>query len=159
VVHAIDGGEERGTLVRVVGPAAGAVAALRLAEAFGGPPAPDTSRLSDTLAALAVPAIDDRALDAPLAFVTTGTYPELLGNLQYKVMEGMLRPLPPVWDVLHLAHGPYQQAVEGRATFLALTRPDAPREDELLDRFATMLDPGRHALVRLAATSPAPLAI
>ena len=66
----------------------------------------------------------------------------------------MLLPLPPVWDVLHLAHGPFQQCADGAATFLALTRPDAPGEDELLDRFAAMLDPTRHALVRLSASAP-----
>jgi creatinine amidohydrolase len=159
VAQTIDGEDEFGTLVRVVGPMTGSVAALRLAEALGGPTTPDLDRLGGALATLAVPAIDLEALDAPLALVTTGTYGELVANLQYKIMEGMLLPMPPVWDVLHLPHGPYQQRVDGRATFLALGRPDAPGEADLLDRFASMLDPARHTLVRFAATLPAPLAL
>ena len=68
-------------------------------------------------------------------------------------------PMPPVWDVLHLAHGPFQQRFDGRATFLALTRADATSEDELLDRLATMLLPERHVLVRLPASLPGALAL
>jgi creatinine amidohydrolase len=158
-VQTIDGKDEFGTLVRVVGPMTGYIAALRLAHALGGPPAPEVDPILDALATLAMPAVDDETLAAPLAFVTSGTYGELVSNLQYKVMEGMLRPMPPAWDVLHLAHGPYQERVGERTTFLALARPDAPGEAEALDRFAAMLEPGRHALVRLAARLPAPLAL
>jgi creatinine amidohydrolase len=64
-----------------------------------------------------------------------------------------------VWDALHLAHGPFQQRVAGRATFVVLARRDAPGEEALLDRFASMLDPDRHTLVRLAARRAAPLAL
>src|SRR6185436_17455672 len=64
-----------------------------------------------------------------------------------------------VWDALDLAHGPFQQVLSGPATFLALTRPDAPGEADVLDRFASILDPARHALLRLAARTPAPLAL
>ena len=80
-------------------------------------------------------------------------------DLRFKVLEGMLRPLPPMWDVLELAHGPFQQAVKTPATFLALTRHGAPDEGPLLDRFEAMLDPGRHTLLRLPASLPAPLAV
>jgi creatinine amidohydrolase len=156
VVATTDGEDELGTLVRVVGPMTGYVAALRLAEALGGPVAPDLRGAGE---AVVTPDVAVDALEAPLALLTTGTYGELVPNLQYKVMEGMLLPMPPVWDVLHLAHGPFQQRARGRATFLALTRADAPGEDALLDRLASMLDPGRHALVRLAARRPAPLAL
>jgi len=156
VVHTIDGEDEYGTLVRVIGPMTGYVAAIRLAAMLGGAAAPD---LTLPPAPAAAPPIDAATLAAPLAFLTTGTYGELVQNLQYKVMEGMLLPMPPVWDALHLAHGPFQQRVGGPATFLALTRPDAPGEDAVLDRFATMLDPARHTLLRLPARSPVPLAL
>jgi hypothetical protein len=56
------------------------------------------------------------ALGAPLAFIVSGSYGELVTNLRLKVVEGMLRPLPPAWDLLHLAHGPFQQAITGPAT-------------------------------------------
>jgi creatinine amidohydrolase len=159
VVQTIDGEEERGTLVRVVGPMTGYVAALRLAHALGGAPMANVATITDALTTAALPPLELAAFDHPLAFVTSGTYGELVTNLQYKVMEGFLRPMPPAWDVLHLAHGPYQQQLPGRATFVALARPDAPSEGELLDRFASMLDPARHMLVRLTARLPAPVAL
>jgi creatinine amidohydrolase len=159
VVQTIDGEEERGTLVRVVGPLTGYVAALRLAEVLGGPSVPDFATVVDVIADIAAPPVDVGVLDAPLAFITSGTYGELVANLQYKVMEGFLRPMPPAWDVLHLAHGPYQQQVAGRATYLALVRPGAADADALLDRFASMLDPTRHAIVRLVARLPAPASL
>ncbi len=159
VVQTIDGGEERGTLVRVVGPLTGYVAAMRLAHALGGPAMIDVARIVDAFARVAPPALDLDALDRPLALVTSGTYGELVANLQFKLLEGFLRPMPPAWDVLQLAHGPYQQQVDVHATFVALTRPDAPSEGVLLDRFASMLDPARHALVRLPARLPSPASL
>lgn len=157
VVQTIDGEDEFGTLVRVVGPMTGYIAALRLAAVLGGPAAPSAAALVAACTPSVVPHIDlgsDR-----LAFVTSDTYGELTQNLQYKVLEGLLRPLPPVWDVLQLAHGPFQERATEPATFVALTRPDARGEAEALDRFASMLDPTRHALVRLAARSGLPLAL
>jgi creatinine amidohydrolase len=157
VVQTIDGEDEFGTLVRVVGPMTGYVAALRLAAALGGPPAPTAEALADACAPNRSTHIDLGA--APLAFVTSGTYADLVTNLQFKVLEGLYRPLPPVWDILHLAHGPFQERATQTATFLALTRPDAPGEAQALDRFAAMLDPTRHTLLRLPARHGLPLAL
>lgn len=156
-VQTIDGEDEFGTLVRVVGPMTGYVAALRLAAALGGPSAPSAEVLIDACTPGPLPHFDLAA--ESLAFVTSGPYGELTQNLQYKVLEGLLRPQPPVWDVLHLAHGPYQQRATERATFVALTRPDAPGEALALERFAAMLDPSRHALIRLPARHALPLAL
>jgi creatinine amidohydrolase len=150
------GAEEFGTLLRVVGPMAGYLAAVRFAERLGFASA---AGLDDVLAALARVVPPAVTLDERLAFLASGTYVELTQNLQYKVLEGMLLPLPPVWDLLHVAHGPFQQAFPHRATFIALARADAPGEEALLDRFAGMLDPSRHRLVRTTATLPGPLAI
>jgi creatinine amidohydrolase len=111
------------------------------------------------LARLSVPDVPSEWLERPLALVASGSYGALTANLQYKMMEGALLPMPPVWDVLHLAHGPFQQRFDGRATFLALTRPDATAEDDLLERLATMLVPERHVLVRLPASLPGVLAL
>ncbi len=160
VVH-FAGEDEYGTLVRVVGPVTGTFCALRLARALGVAlaVAPSTVETAVRRAAAATAGIGPATLAAPLALVTSGSYGELVGNLRQKVLEGMLRPPPPVWDLLELAHGPFQQAVSGHATFLALTRPDAPHEAPLLARFESMLDPARHALVRLPATLPAPLSL
>jgi creatinine amidohydrolase len=150
------GAEEFGTLVRVVGPMAGYLAAVRFAERLGfAAPA----RLDAVLAALARVVPPAVTVDERLAFLASGTYVGLTQNLQYKVLEGMLLPFPPVWDLLHVAHGPFQQAFPHPTTFLALARADAPGEGALLDRFAGMLDPRRHRLVVTTATLPGPLAI
>ena len=166
------GAEEYGTLMRVTGPMAGHLAMLRYAAALAAAagrsdalPRPDGARLADAVRAAharadaLAPLAADGRLAGNLAFVASGDYVALAGNLQLKVLEGMLLPLPPVFELLDLAHGPYQQAFPAAATFLALTRPDAPREAELLERFASMLVPERHALVRLPATLPLPFAV
>ena len=152
---------EFGTLVRVIGPLTGSLCALRLARAFG----VDSSLPHDRLAAAVAQApaaaagVPSAALAAPLALVASGAYAELVSNLRRKILEGMLRPMPPVWDPLELAHGPFQQAFAAPATFLALTRPDAPEEQPLLARLEAMLEPERHALVRLPATLPMPFSL
>ena len=155
------GADEYETLVRVAGPVTGFLCALRLARALGALIEMATARLEAALAAApaAIAGVTPAMLAAPLAFVVSGTYGELVTNLRCKVLEGMLRPLPPMWDALELAHGPFQQAVREPATFLALTRPDAPHDEPLLLGFEAMLDPARHSLVRLRASLPSPLAV
>ena len=167
-----DGEEEYGTLLRVTGPLTGYVAVRRLAEALsacpggvGSVPSLDVAHLGDVVRA--APAriatllggVDVGTLLAHAHFVTTGDYGELVANLRYEILEGLLLPAPPAWDLLHVAHGPFQQAFPGPATFLALARADAPDEPALLDRLAAMLDPARHRLVSLPATLPGPLAL
>ena len=51
---------------------------------------------------------------------------ELAENLRLKLVEGLLRPTPPVCDLLDFAHGPYQAAADRNATFLALTVTGTP---------------------------------
>jgi creatinine amidohydrolase len=166
------GADEFGTLMRVAGPMAGYVVALRLAEAVTAAAGRDPSALACDVALVAdriadaparVGAFVARSLPdwrtAPPVFVTSGSYGALVHNLALKVLEGMLLPLPPVWDVLDMAHGPLQQAHGGRATVVALTRPDAAGEAELVARLAAALDPERHVLLRLPATLPSPLAV
>jgi len=155
------GEDEYGTLVRVTGPLAGYLCALRVGRALGAPVDVPTDRMTSVLAAAraATDRITPAMLAAPLALLVSGAYGDLVTNLRLKILEGMLRPLPPAWDLLHLAHGPFQQAVGGPATFLALTRPDAPHEEPLLARFEAMLDPTRHVLIRLPASLPSPLAV
>lgn len=156
------GEDEFGTLVRVTGPLTGYLCAMRLARAFGADVDAPADRIAAALEAafLAGSRIASAALrPAPLAFVVSGTYGELVTNLRLKVLEGMLRPLPPAWDLLHLAHGPFQQAIAGPAVFLALTRADAPHEEPLLAGFEAMLDPARQILLRLRASLPSPFAI
>jgi creatinine amidohydrolase len=83
-VHTIDGEDEYGTLVRVVGPMTGYVAALALAASLGGPAMPDCAAVAGALANPAVPDVPPNALAGPLALVTSGTYGELVSNLSCK---------------------------------------------------------------------------
>jgi creatinine amidohydrolase len=152
---------EFGTLARVIGPLTGSLCALQLARAFGVaiPVLHDRLAAAVGQAPAAVAAVPSSVLAAPLALVASGTYAELVSNLRRKILEGMLRPMPPVWDPLELAHGPFQEAFAAPATFLALTRPDAPEEQPLLARLEAMLEPQRHALVRLPASLPMPFCL
>ncbi len=159
---------EYGTLLRVLGPAAGIVRTLALARAAvraaGRAPGPglalDVERACERIAQApagteaALAALEPAALEAPLAFLTSGSYVDLVSNLQRKVLEGLLRPWPPVVDLLELAHGAFQQACTGRGLWIALARRDAPQEAPLLERTRRMLDPGRHAVIALEAELP-----
>ena len=176
-VYRVPAAEEYGTLLRVAGPLVGAAAAIVLARAIataagavpaGLLPAPDAvtpehvaERLGAALAGASQAAseLDGSAFAAGAALLASGTYGELLGNVRATVQEGLLVPAPPAWDLLEFAHGPYQEIAARAATLVALTRDDAPGEDELLARLATMLVPGRHHLVRLRATLPGALAL
>ena len=159
-------GDEFGTLLRVEGPVAGYVAALRFARSLGLARAPALDRVRNAyLAALErgvalAPTLAPRLAAGPVLLLASGSYREATDNLRLKLVEGLLRPVPPIWDPIEFAHGIFQSLVERRATFLALTRPDAPGEAELLARLRSMLDPERHPLVTLdgdAARLPRPL--
>jgi creatinine amidohydrolase len=156
-----EGADEFGTLVRVLGPLAAYAAAIRLAAALGAPLAcaPDALRGALDVAARAGAALPDDAFDPPLAFLVSGAHGSLTRNVQLKVLEGLLDPLPPVWELLHVGHGPFQQALPRPQRFLALTRADAPDEPALLARLDAMLDPATHPVLRLPATLPGALAI
>jgi creatinine amidohydrolase len=171
-VRAFTGAEEYGTLLRVTGPLAGTLAVIRYAQALAAAagraramPACDGDTLAAAVAATAAKAESLRALAASgdllgrLAFLASGDYSALVDNLRLKILEGLLVPAPPVFDLLEVAHGPFQQACTGVATFLALTRPDAAREGDLLARFEAMRDRERHRLVPLGATLPLPFCL
>ncbi|MGE4649306.1 MAG: creatininase family protein [Myxococcota bacterium] len=166
------GEDEYDGLMRVTGALTGGVAALRMAAALTQAAGRDASALAiraETLEAAlrrapdvvtdARASLPEEALDAPVSLLASGGYAELLGNLQLKFLEGVLQPLPPAWDVLDFAHGPFQQAFPRRATFLALRRSDAVGETELFTRLEALLEPQRHALVELPATLPGPWAL
>ncbi|EAU64608.1 creatininase subfamily, putative [Stigmatella aurantiaca DW4/3-1] len=162
--------DEYTTLVRVLGPMAGYLCALRMAQAIGERAGLASlsvdldaicSRIDQAEAVVEAGFVgrDLSTLPGELAFLASGAYGELTANLRYKVLEGMLAPLPPVWDWLHFAHGPFQQSHDQRAVFIALTHEGEPRETGWLSRLETMLVPERHALVRWESRLPGPLAI
>lgn len=164
VVVPLPGGIEHGTLVRVAGPLAGYALAFRLAAAIVRAagrraihldlePALIAERMAATRAVAAV-LRDPDPLAGRVAFLASGGYGALAGNLALKIEEGLFAPRPPVWDLLDFAHGPYQEIASQRITLLMLARRGAPLEDELLERLRTMLQPDRHRLVVLPATLP-----
>ncbi len=161
------GAEELGLLVRVVGPMCGMLATFGLARSLsaaldgGDVPAADVRAVIATIgdAVRRVPPLATEDLEGNLAFLASGGYGELTDNLRFKVLEGLLRPVPPTWDLLDFAHGAFQQAFAEPAMFLALRRRDAEEEPALVERLESMLDPARHRVVPLVATLPGPLAL
>ncbi len=168
IVH-FPGENEYATLVRITGPMAGYLAAQRIAEAIAsatgrrGPGPLDVEKivraveaaptaLAKSLEAAGVHSL--AFLDRGLAFLAFGAYGELVSNLRYKVLEGLYLPVPPVWDLLHFAHGPFQQAFPNPVTLLALTRTGEPAEHSLVSRVAEMLAADRHRLVVLDSAIP-----
>jgi hypothetical protein len=153
VVWSLPPAEERGFLVRVMGPPAAALAIARL----GGVPGLDAvpAAVEGAIArgfelAKAWPA---GQLRAPL--VATGWYASALELLAWTWMESLWVEAPPVWDALQVAHGPWQQRFGVEGPWLLLSRPDdVPHLFERLEQMAPMGQPMLHA----PATLPAPLA-
>jgi len=163
---------EAGLLLRVVGPLLGALAAIELARALGrsrGAKVPWPTLEGDALAA----ALRDAAargrtlrlaagsdpLAGSLAILAGGVRAAGAGGLARKLLEGLLVPLPPVFDLLDFAHGGFQQLFPGPATVLALLAPEAPEEERLVDRAEAMLEGARHRVLRLSARLPSPYAL
>lgn len=143
---------EPGLLLRVLGPAAATLAALRFAC-----PERDLSELPARVAAAASRATE--ALTGEVAFVTAHGYDAYCHGLAWKWHEGLYRPPPPIWDALQVVHGPLQSFYERPQTLLALCHEGAATEARLFDRLESLLVPGRHKLVRLTAAGPAPLGL
>jgi creatinine amidohydrolase len=159
------GPDEFGTLLRLEGPVAGYVAALRLARSLGLPARAELARVPRAWAAACANAAAHAEELAPrlaadeLLLLASGAYAGATDNLRLKWVEGLRRPLPPVCDPLEFAHGPFQALAARRATLLALARVDAPHERERLERLRELLDPSRHVLVSIEASLPGLLAV
>lgn len=153
--------EERELLVRVEGPMAAAFALARLGlEGVG-------RELPAVLHALpgAVGAAQAKGFAlaerwplehrrAPL--VATGWYAHCLELIAWTWMEAWWTEPPPAFDVLQLAHGPWQQRFHESGPWLCFTRPDdAPG---LWPRLERML-PERQSLLRVEASLPGTLAL
>jgi creatinine amidohydrolase len=162
---------ESGLLLRVVGPALGTLVCIELARSLAaaqGITAPWPALSAEALArAVEDAAARGRALRASLpgdplrGALALLAAPETAraGSLARKLLEGLLVPLPPIFDLLDFAHGGFQQLFGEHATLLALSRADEPLEAALLERTERMLDAGRHRLLRLESRLPAPFAL
>lgn len=151
---------ERGLLIRVIGPTVTCLVALQLIAAWGGPRWPldaiPAAVRAARAAAQATAVAPEALLHGRLALVAAGEYGELCHGLRWKLLEGLWREVPPVFDVLQFAHGPLQGLFYHGLTLLALERAG---DAALLERLERVLAPGRHQLVRLPAALPAPLSI
>ncbi len=153
--------QERELLVRVEGPMAAAFALARLGlEGVG-------RELPAVLAELPelVQAAQNRGFAlaekwpleltrAPL--IATGWYAHCLELIAWTWMEAWWTEPPPAFDVLQLAHGPWQQRFAESGPWLCFTRPDDPAG--LWSRLEQML-PSRQSMVRVGASLPGPMAL
>jgi fructoselysine-6-P-deglycase FrlB-like protein len=156
---------ERGMLLRVTGPAIANVGAVLLAREAGvAIDADELARVPEVLAgapARLAAACDDASiaacLDSPLAIVASGEHGPLARAIAWKFLEGWSVPEPPVWDLLEVAHGPFQQLYGHPGCVLAIVGSEAA-DGDLTSRLRSMLVPSRHVLVTMAAVLPRELA-
>jgi len=147
--HGLDAiAEEKGTLVRVLGPCVATLAAI----AWSGADA-DVEALCAAIESARVPGAGD--LERRVVFVTAGGYGEICSGVATLWSEALYAPRPQMVDVLGFAHGPFQELYESSALVVALERPG---EHDLFDRLGRMLVPERHELVRLRSQLTAPIA-
>jgi creatinine amidohydrolase len=109
--------------------------------------------------ACAAAEVDDAILGRRVAFVTAGAHGELCHAARNAWLESLCVTEPPSWDVLQIAHGPFQEFCESEILLVALERDrgvEGGGERDLFDRLARMLVPRRHALVRLRSSLPRP---
>jgi hypothetical protein len=158
--------DEYTILIRVIGPAAGFLAArLWAGTVEGGLLEPDPRRVAQeaTRAYLAGTEAGRRLADrVPGEGFPTGVVmpmsPSLLDrgqNLSCKFVEGFYQPAPAMMDLLQFAHGPFQQLVSRPRPVWVLHREDAVERD-LLGRIRQMCSevglPLLHADTGLMAT-------
>jgi hypothetical protein len=155
---------EDGLLVRVLGPVAAALALVRLGRAAAGLPHDPL----DALPRLVGDAIErgfalaaswpESTRRAPL--LACGWYARALEPIAWSWMETWFVEAPPTWDVLQVAHGPWQTLCDGPQPLVLLRRPDDP--PELWERLDVMIGhPGvtRRSTIELHATLPGGLAM
>lgn len=140
---------ERTTLLRLVGPLAGYLAALQFADSLapGALPSLDENELLDAVEDAGNKLPSDltewttRQLKGGFHLIAPAPLSEFGQNLSYKLNEGLFLPAPPLWDILQFAHGPFQEncAAARPAILLAGANSD-PCERELFARSRQMLD-------------------
>jgi creatinine amidohydrolase len=139
-------------LIRVAGPAAALLCAVRFAMQCRGDSASALPLLS------ALPARYEGALRdgvelfgserRPICIVAGPELCELSFPLRWKLLEGLRVPDPPVWDLLQVVHGPLQSFFDAPMTLLGLHFHNRPHERLFLDRLEALLEPRRHRLLR-----------
>ena len=98
-----------------------------------------------------------RMLSSPhLALLSYGSGDDLSHGLRWKILEGMWRQAPPVFDALQIVHGPWQGFYDQPTALLALIDERCKAQRALTDRLGAMLKP-HHRLEVLTAKLSAPL--
>ena len=141
---------EGGTLLRVLGPAAAALAACAIVESARG--AGDLCAIARALPRVLASAgerarasaghLASERLDGPCALVSIGVDPAALQAHRWKWLEGLRAGEPFGWDLMEIAHGPIQAAWRPMP-FLVLASADGAPPD-LLARLDRVLAPGGH---------------
>jgi hypothetical protein len=154
---------EAGTLVRIVGPSLAMCAAAAAVRAWGA--ALDLSPLGDLYAGAAgAPAegLDDEILaraargTTPVAIVTGAADGGVARGARWKLLEGWSVREPGGYDVLEIAHGPFQ-AARGAELLAVSLETSGGADAELFDRLERVLT-GEHRLARVRAPGPPLLA-
>ena len=162
----IDSGAEAeyGTLVRLAGPATGFWVVQQILRTFGADAGPDADETATAIEAarrrgeaLAEP-IAARLAREPVLWLAAGTTVLAADNLRLKWAEGLLRPVPPVADLLDFAHGPFQTLYDRDALLVALCHLDGSTHAAEA-RVRELTVPGRHAFVPLEARLEGPAAM
>ncbi|MFO0693972.1 MAG: hypothetical protein U0230_10485 [Polyangiales bacterium] len=143
----VPGADPPGTLVRWIGPTTASLLAFRLAARLL-----DDRAMHERLERAPAAYAKGRALGviAPgtaVSLVVVDQAVECAYAHRWKLLEGLLLPDPPVWDVLQVAHGPLQSFYEREMTLLVLERGHGSL---LVERLRRVLDPTRHRLWHLA---------
>jgi fructoselysine-6-P-deglycase FrlB-like protein len=147
------------TLIRVIGPACGFLAAHRFVAAYSAaaaaaatsssallpPLKPATPAAIGALAALRAPASllcalssSPSSYEGGCVFVAAAPLAGFAHNLAFKFMEGLYWSCPHVVDLLSFSHGTFQQLCL-RPQPVILLQTSAPGEEELVDRCLVML--------------------
>ncbi len=92
-----------------------------------------------------------------LAVLSFGHNDDLSQGLRWKLLEGLWRQAPPVFDLLQVVHGPWQGFYHDEMVLLALLDETCAIQHDLLDRLSRMLTPSKHTLLCLTTTLPSPL--
>jgi creatinine amidohydrolase len=167
--------DEAGLLLRLIGPAAATATILRLAADLEGFPSlrrreaalldPSTiDAVENALATAraraeaAMVGINPSHLFDVVGLVGVGADVSLCEGLRHKLLEGLGRTHPPLWDLCAVVHGPLQSFYERLATLVLFER-DGARAVGLASELGRVLDPARHRLVRLRSALPGPLAL
>ena len=133
--------DEESLLVRVIGPTVATLAALLFVDTISGRGhRPESGRTYSGAALrearMAAPPIV--TAEGRIALVTFGVNPRRYYGLSHKLLETIGEQVP-VWDVLGIAHGPFQHFCDAPVTLIALTRGE-PHHEDLRARLAALLD-------------------